>query len=338
MKQCLRIFIMLSLAFIMNSAHAKDFEVDGIAYNVISISDLTCEVAKNNQYYSPSYIPAHVSFKGKNFKVLGVGEKAFDGSFISEVTLEKGITYIGNEAFKGCEFTRLTIPNTITQIGQCSFAYCGKSVKHFWNNDYDDIISELIIEDGTDMLEGELWLGNYSSFMDNKIKKLYLGRNINNALLKDALYTSLEEFTIGDLVTILNTNELIPSEIFGLSALQRLTIGSSLKMVPYFGEGDDLKEIYVRATTPQPSEGFNDGTYMHATLYVPKGTKADYEKADIWKNFWTIEEYNYETASINNITQKNSNKDASTYNLSGYKVTPNSRGILIKNGKKYINK
>ena len=30
---------------------------------------------------------------------------------------------------------------------------------------------------------------------------------------------------------------------------------------------------------------------MYTVLYVPKGTKAIYESADIWKNFWNIEEF-----------------------------------------------
>lgn len=334
MKKYLRLILLLSFIYSGSTVIANDFVVDGIAYNVISISDLTCEVTRNNYYYSPSYIPAHVTYKGRTFKVLGVGDSAFKNSHVSEITIENGITYIGNETFSGCEFSSVVIPNSVTRVGERAFNYCGKSVKNFWNDDYVFVLSELKIEDGTEMLEGNFWLGSYSSFSDTKIEKLYLGRNINDALLKDALYTSLEEFTIGDMVTELKTSSLIPSDIFDLLELRKLTIGAGLNKVPYFAEGDQLNKIYVRAKTPQVSEGFNDGTYMHATLYVPKGTKVAYETADIWKNFWNIEEYNAETTGIDNVAIKPI--AAKTFNINGIITNPTYRGIIIKGGKKYI--
>lgn len=333
MKKCLRLILLLSFIFYGSTLIAKDFEVGSIAYNVISLSDLTCEVTRNNYYQSPSYIPAHVTYKGKTFKVLGVGNSAFKDSHVSDITIENGITYIGNEAFSGCGFSSIVIPNSVTRVGESAFYYCGKSVK-LWNNDYDIVLSELKIEDGTEMLEGNFWLGSYSSFSYTKIKKLYLGRNINDALLKNALYTSLEEFTIGDMVTELKTSSLVPFDIFDLLELRKLTIGAGLNKVPYFSEGDQLNKIYVRAETPQVSEGFNDGTYMHATLYVPKGTKAAYETADIWKNFWNIEEYNAETTGIDNVAIKP--KAFKTFNINGIITNPTYRGIIIKGGKKYI--
>ena len=337
MKKYLRLIILLSFIISGSTVIANDFEVNGIAYNVISIPDLTCEVTRNNYYHSPSYIPANVTYIGRTFKVLGVGDNAFKDSHVSEITIENGITYIGNEAFSGCEFSSVVIPNSVTRIGEIAFYFCGKRVKHFWNDDYDAVLSELKIEDGTEMLEGNFWLGSYSSFSDTKIKKLYLGRNINDALLNDALYTSLEELTIGDMVTELKTSSLIPSNIFYLYEIRKLTIGVGLNRVPYFAEGDKLDEIFVRSETPQVSEGFNDGTYLHATLYVPKGTKAVYETADIWKNFWNIEEYNTETTGIDNVAIKP--KDVKTYNINGSIITsPTYRGIIIKGGKKYINK
>lgn len=335
MKKCLRLIILLSFIFYGSTVIAKDFEVGGIAYNIISLSDLTCEVTRNNYYHSPSYITAHETYKGKTFKVLGIGNSAFKDSHVSEITIENGITYIGNEAFSGCYFSSIVIPNSVTRVGERAFYYCGKSVK-LWNDNYISVLSELKIEDGTEMIEGKFWLGSYSSFSDTRIKKLYIGRNINDALLKDALYTSLEELTIGDMVTELKTSSLIPSDIFDLLEIRKLTIGAGLKKVPYFAEGDQLNKIYVRAETPQVSEGFNDGTYMRATLYVPKGTKAAYETADMWKNFWSIEEYDAEITGIENVAIKP--KAVKTFNINGIITNPIYRGIIIKGGKKYIYK
>lgn len=86
MKTNLRFFLLFIFVFLGQVVNAKDFEVNGIAYNVVSLSDLTCEVTRNNQYFSPSYIPAHVTYKGRTFTVLGIGDNAFDGSNVSDIT------------------------------------------------------------------------------------------------------------------------------------------------------------------------------------------------------------------------------------------------------------
>lgn len=75
---------------------------------------------------------------------------------------------------------------------------------------------------------------------------------------------------------------------------------------------------------------------MHATLYVPKGAKEVYEAADIWKNFWSIKEYDVETTGINNVEIKQKSKKQ--YNLDGTIVNSSYHGVIIKNGKKYLNK
>lgn len=333
MKKCLHLLLMLTFILSGSIASAKDFEVNGIAYDVISMSELTCEVAQNNTYYENTKIPATVTYKGKTFKVLGVGDNAFKYSNIKDVTIAPGLTYIGEDAFAGCNFKHISIPNTITNIAQNGFYSCGWPEKGYYS--YISIISELIIEDGADMLEGKASYGG-STFWGNLIKKLYLGRNINDAVLNDALHHSLEELTIGNMVTELKHSNLNPSDIFGLSKLRKLTIGTGLKKIPFLDEGDDLTEIYLRSTTPQISEGFNDGTYMHATLFVPKGTKVAYENADIWKNFWTIEEYEDKTTNISNIRIKPKSK--TSYTMNGVKTNSAHRGITVINGKKYINK
>ena len=38
---------------------------------------------------------------------------------------------------------------------------------------------------------------------------------------------------------------------------------------------------------------FPDDVLNNATLYVPTGTLAAYEKVDPWRNFWNIEEMNF---------------------------------------------
>lgn len=41
------------------------------------------------------------------------------------------------------------------------------------------------------------------------------------------------------------------------------------------------------------NSGFSDNSLKEAILYVPVGTKAEYEKVDPWRNFWNIEEMDF---------------------------------------------
>ena len=81
---------------------------------------------------------------------------------------------------------------------------------------------------------------------------------------------------------------------------------------------------------------------MNATLYVPIGTLAAYQKVDPWRNFWNIEETDF--SGIEDITI-NEKSGYNVYNLQGVQVlrTDNPEminalpaGIYIVNGKKMV--
>ena len=91
------------------SAHAHDFEVDGIYYNILSIENLTAEVM----------------YKGSN-KQSAVYSGIVD---IPKCVIYNGFTYsvisIGNYAFNGCSsLTGITIPNSVISIGEAAFSSC----------------------------------------------------------------------------------------------------------------------------------------------------------------------------------------------------------------------
>ena len=56
-----------------------------------------------------------------------------------------------------------------------------------------------------------------------------------------------------------------------------------------------LKNVYCKALTPPdgPVEVFDEDTYKEGTLYVPVGTKEEYESADPWRNFINIVEIDF---------------------------------------------
>ena len=90
--------LLMTVAVLLCSAtvHAYDFEVDGIYYNIISITDLTVEVTNgDNKYSREIIIPSAITYKSRILKVVAIGD----------------------EAFIGCNsLVNITIPNTVNMI------------------------------------------------------------------------------------------------------------------------------------------------------------------------------------------------------------------------------
>lgn len=135
----------------------KDFNVDGIFYNVLSLSDCTVEVTfQGNAYnsYADEYsgdvvIPETVTYGGKTFTVTAIGLSAFSGcqnltsvtlpstitkideygfnycTSLKSVNLPEGLMTIGPRAFRICHsLTSMEIPATVTTIGESAFYEC----------------------------------------------------------------------------------------------------------------------------------------------------------------------------------------------------------------------
>lgn len=286
------------LTIMSSSVFAYDFMVDNIAYRIISSTELTCETTTGSNIVNQTVnIPATVTYKGKELRVIGIGDGSFDhlaksDKKIKYLTIAKGITYIGKRAFCWNQISEIVIPNTVVEIHPEAF--------HNANYTYDNLnkpyslYTKLIIEDGTSMLYGtgtNLSVSLDYPFRYTHLYDVYIGRSINKNLLGDALH-SIQYLEIGDKVTYLSEETFTPIYLQdSFTALEELTIGKGLNRVPYFKEGSNLRKVYVRSRTPQPSGGFESSTYVNATLYVPRGTKSLYQNASVWNKFWTIEEY-----------------------------------------------
>lgn len=167
---------LLAMACLLSSinASAYDFEVDGIYYDVVSLSDRTCKVVRGDIEYSGDFvIPAHVNYSKTTLTVVDI-----DVAF-------------------GSEMIGITIPITVSSIRTGLFNDCTK-------------LERVKIEDGKDVLK----LGSQSSsvgykglFFDCPIKSLYVGRNLSYDSSKNYGYSpfygikTLKEVTIGNSVT-----------------------------------------------------------------------------------------------------------------------------------------
>ena len=107
-------------------AHAYDYIVDGIYYNV-NKSNRTAEVTKGDGKYKGSInIPESITYEGSSYSVTSIGSGAFRYCRgLTSVTIPNSVTSIGEHAFYGCSgLTSVTIPNSVTSIGASAFSGC----------------------------------------------------------------------------------------------------------------------------------------------------------------------------------------------------------------------
>jgi len=255
----------LMLSMLSVSVSAYDFEIDGMYYNVLSIDTLTVEVTYGENKYSGNIVvPSQINFKDRIFKVIRIGEKAFYECQIQSIFLPETIREIKEEAFCYCyQLQGITFPGSLELIGGNAFCACTQlqsitipcNVNYIgWYCFYNCSGLQIVrFNDSRTKCETD-----YSTFRDLKIKKLYIGR---------------------------------PLSYYDNNSHTELTIGPLLK--EWFNGFDSGKLEIVRSLIIDPSQlkpTFKTNTYLNATLYVPKGTKAAYKQAEGWSKFFTIEE------------------------------------------------
>lgn len=159
------------------------------------------------------------------------------------------------------------------------------------------------------------------------LRELYIGRNLEGLNYIDN--DSLQIIEYGDCCTkVVWTSEC--------KSLKKITIGKNITEIKSSIAPETLEELYVKSSTPPTvTHAFENKTYMNAKLYVPKESLEEYKKADVWKDFWNIEGYDFSTG-ISAPTVDKTNKLDVIYDLNGRKLSKPQKGINIINGKKVV--
>lgn len=165
MKQFIqKVGMMVGLLLSVLPAYAYDFEVDGIYYNITSMSDLEVgvtyrakETSRNTSHYrNSSYtgeisIPSTVNYNNRTFTVTSIEEAAFGSYDPYEYS-----TYYEN---RGCEITKIYLPNTINKIRPKAFKNCR-------------LLKEITIP------EGVRYIGSLA-FFDSNITSITIPNEVN---------------------------------------------------------------------------------------------------------------------------------------------------------------
>lgn len=243
------------------------FDVDGVRYVPVSISERTCDVIDciYDNSSANTKITSTVTYQGIAMSVNKVqpyvcygntfiesliidsegeiAKSAFSGcKNMKNVTLGEGISCIGDYAFQNCSSLQsLVIPNSVTDIGESSFSGCMQiskiSIPKTVNNIKNYVFSgcnglkEFVLED----CDNEIILGNNGSsplFLDCPLDSVYIGRNISYGISKDSGYSPFYRNTSLRSVKITDREtEISANEFYGCTNLQRVVIGDGVTTI-----------------------------------------------------------------------------------------------------------
>ena len=123
---------------------------DGIAYQILSVENRTCEVSSKDglAYGGTVNIPATVVLNGLTFDVVGIRGWAFQfQSNLTAVIIPPSVKSIGEWAFSYTGISSIVIPNSVTYIGYCALRDCPNLASVTLPKDLNSIEREMFSND-----------------------------------------------------------------------------------------------------------------------------------------------------------------------------------------------
>lgn len=245
--------------------------------------------------------------------VITINEGAFNSCGFTDLNLiiPNSVTTIGNSAFESCSgITGLTIGNSVTTIGDYNFQgskiagvlNIPNSVKTIGSNTFQSCSLLTGVTFGNSLTS----LG-YSAF--------YSCTGLTGTLVLPNSLITIDEFAFGDCggisgkLIIPNSVTTIGFDAFGeATGLTELTIGSSVTSIANkaFEKCSGLTKISINQSTP-PTIFINTFANVNkttCTLEVPTSKTNAYKAADFWKEFLTINGKDFNTSTINAVSNQ----------------------------------
>ena len=311
------------------------FEVGGIKYVPVSLSERTCD-AIDCIYTGDAYevnIDKKVNYKGFDMTVREINPyTGYECHKITKANID--ITgSIGEHAFSGCSSLKSArIHKDVKELRNRVFEGCGA-------------LSTFIIEDRNTSLK----IGSNGSdpfFKDCKLDSVYIGGKMEYNTSSGAGYSpfynnkGLRTVKMSDAETT-----IYDKEFYGCNNLKDLSFGKGLESIGANAFYDCVNVIQISCDAVLPpscsTNLFDPINKWECKLFFPKNSVDAYKKADGWKEFFLIE--GSTTGIINNIYNKIENVDV--YTIDGVRclnkanteeINALHKGVYIINGKKII--
>lgn len=235
------------------SASAYDFEVDGLYYDLSSLSNRTCKLTSGGTAYTGALIiPESVNYEGLIFKVTEIDTKAFNAN-ITELSIPATVTTIPSSTIKKCKLTRLTFQDGESPLkvndyveksssiygptyGQpLQYLYIGRTLTNHGSFSHSSSLTEIII--GPYVTDMPYLYGS------NKLESVYIPDNVIN-LKGDGLGNCLGLRT----VFVGNGVSKIANEFFiGSTSLENVYLGNNVSEIGWaaFNNCKKLTNLYI---------------------------------------------------------------------------------------------
>ncbi len=169
-------------------------------------------------------------------------------------------------------------------------------------------VEQLFIDDGEEPLEL-----NYGEFKDCPLKYVYFGRKVS-----------------------IDGYRYFPF-YFCKEGIIEVSFGSNITEIPdYISDFSNLETMILLNPTPPSvsSYCFNNSHYINLNVFVPKGSLETYLQADVWKNFWGLQERDF--TGIEDVVTDGNRNNAAIYDMQGRRLNAPKTGLNIINGKKVM--
>lgn len=252
---------------------------------------------------------------------------------LTEVVIPEGIQSIGTFAFANCaRLTTITLPESVTTLGDFVFGDCG--LTKFTFPSAIASVGSGVLQNCRDLTEAT-WpaslttLSNQTFAGCTALTTVHLPEGltaIGNSAFDGCTVLSQISIPVG--VTSIGDNAFIGCEALktlalphtlthlGRYAFQRsgLTAIDVPQSVTELGGGlvrdcEDITAFHIRAAIPPRIVGSTDVVIgatagPNCTLYVPEGSRADYEAATQWANFGAIVEEEADPNTLYRVTAR----------------------------------
>ena len=248
-------------------------------------------------------------------EVTSLGGSAFNGAKnLTAVTIPAGVTEIGIEAFVNCSrLTSITIPATVKTIGANVFGYCQELAEikvEAANTAYTSADGVLFDKAKKTLIKYPERRNATAYAIPAEVTNIesYAFEYTQN-LTSITIPTSVKKIGVAAFASTALTSVVIPDGVDTISHmtfrwcsnLRSVTLPASIKMIGFgaFMECKKLEEMTVKAKTPPIVDNlvFAQVPLANVTLTVPKGSKAAYAAAPVWKEFKQISE-----STVGNVT------------------------------------
>ena len=200
--------------------------------------------------------------------LIQIQEEAFRNSELISISLNEGLTGLGNGAFSNCVYLySINIPSTLKTIPKGAFRHCSAftSIK---------------------LPSGSISIGEEAFYMCSGLVSITCPVEI---IYERAFFQclNLSNVDFGDA----NLTTIGESAFARCNKLEKIQLPSSLQKIGSSAFAHTgLKEITNNSTSPQEIQAnvFEGVDLSECILYVPKGCKAAYQAAKVWKKFGYI--------------------------------------------------